>query len=81
MYVFTYYVYKVVSRKIDLSFGLRKKDKIWLKTRHFMVHVLSFYTDHVQYRFFVKLHERIWIMEIYMRNFSFKFFDTSKYIF
>jgi hypothetical protein len=40
-----------------------------------------FYTDHMQYRFFVKLYERIWIMELYMWNFSSKFVDTLKYVF
>jgi hypothetical protein len=35
-------VHKVVSRIIDLSFGLRKKRQILvLKTSHFMVYILS----------------------------------------
>jgi hypothetical protein len=44
MHVFTCCVCtKSFHEKIDLSFGLRKKDKFWYeKTRHFMVHVLSF---------------------------------------
>jgi hypothetical protein len=31
--------------------------------------------------FFAKLYKRIWIMEMYMWNFLFEFFNASKYIF
>jgi hypothetical protein len=68
--------HKVVSRKTDNIVWPTKKTNFDVKNKTLWYLFCLFYTDYLKYRFFAKLYECTWIMEIYMQKFSFGFFDT-----
>jgi hypothetical protein len=59
---------KSFHEKLTCRLAYVKKINFVAKNKTFHGTCLSFYTDHVQCRFFVKLYERLWIMEMYMQK-------------
>jgi hypothetical protein len=75
-------VRKVVLRKTILSFGLRKKKNFDAKKKTLYHTCFVFFTPTTcNVIFSQNFYKRIWIMKMYMWNFSFEFFDTPKYNF